>query len=1347
MKAMKKSCLLVLASVLAFGLVQGRGEVYCSGDSAAVAIHTGNEVEKNLPIAVAPFLLSSGQEAAILLDGTVLFSSTKDVVFDWQPQTLGKHVLKCTINKRVITNKTVTVKSLAFDVAKEPNPPTEVDDNLSITPPTRNFETGGGGAAIVVSGSGTWTASASEPWITLNTTSGAVGYPVAYTVSATTNVEARTGYVYVSGHVHTVTQDGLGGSIKPTSATFETGGGIASITVTAPSRMGWQARANCNWVKVKPTRGVGPGSVTFTVAPYNEVRTRSGTLTVAGNTFTVFQYGRRMKISPVSASYDFYTHVIPITVDALSTTEWTVTPQNSWISVVDAGKGKGGDLVTVAIAENPSWKARTGTVKIGTETFTVVQAGRTELEFGIDPESTTASVEGANGLIAVTATPDLPWSAASKANWLTVYASTANGAGNGNVAYSAAPNPTLYQRTGKIVVTPGDTNVAAATHTVTQPAAVSALSGSGYEFEAAGESCEVRVSLSDIVQWQVQNTNNWLTVVGATNRVGPGTVTLQAAPNETVYPKEGTVTMAWKAFKVSQKARGVEVEYDTKLFGTDGGSDSISIHPDGQVSWTAVASDPTWITIFQGDSGTGDGEILYIVSPYVGDGEARTGTITVGDKVVWISQRAYDLSIDPKGAVVPGNNGAGEFGVSAGIGDVWRAIVTEPWITIIEGYEEGTGNGIVRFVWTDNDTGKTRTGKIIVAGEVYTLEQKARVFVPITTEAGHGGRVEGGGSYYLGAEATLTAIPDSGYAFSYWTGAVESMENPLVVRVDVPKTYTAVFEPLPIAFESVVAVTNGVALSWNNLAWATHYLLFRGPTSVPSSATVLADIPNTGDCSYVDGTGELEVEYWYWIEAEGVEDDVMSDPMTGKRLTWPEVQDEAGVAAVLGEAADARLAEQIGSVEEYNDFRAWVEGKGLDPKEVQASERAWPSYLLGADALLENEPKIQIVGYSSGEGAEKDRAAGFSWEIRVTIHDGETAVDVDSAKVASMFEATRQIGDWTKSSLLPLTAKAKGRDGDVLLFEVSVSEAVPGAILRLGRGIAVAKYLVVDMSGGPYAASWPVEYLDWEPEGGFNTEEYKTTKLVLRRIEAGTFKMGSPQDELGRSENEDLHAVTLSKPYWMGVFEVTQKQWELAMGDNPARHVGNKRPVECVSYEAVRGSNAGTNWPANNAVDATSFMGVLRAKTGLAFDLPTEAQWEYACRAGTTTALNSGKNLETEDAAWGDVDSPNMGEVGQYDNRYAYHAEAGTHLPNAWGLYDMHGNVWEWCLDWYEESLGTGAATDPKGSQTPTYRVNRGGSWFYGPSYCRSSFRGHYRNYPSFYHGDLGLRVACGMEE
>ena len=296
-------------------------------------------------------------------------------------------------------------------------------------------------------------------------------------------------------------------------------------------------------------------------------------------------------------------------------------------------------------------------------------------------------------------------------------------------------------------------------------------------------------------------------------------------------------------------------------------------------------------------------------------------------------------------------------------------------------------------------------------------------------------------------------------------------------------------------------------------------------------------------------------------------------------------------------------------------------------------------------------------------------------------------------------------------------------------------------------------YCVVDLSAGADATSYPVSYLDDVPNGRW-TDEYKTTKLVLRRIEAGTFTMGSPSEEEGHEENEALHSVELTKPFYMGVFEVTQKQYQLVMGDNPSAYRGTARPVENVSFDTIRGNLEGKKWPLTNAVDAASFMGKIRARTGLTFDLPTEAQWEYACRAGTTTALNIGKvlvNPKTQD--------PGMDGVGRYgfNNGYKggskdgkggyddYHTTVGSYLPNKWGLYDMQGNVQEWCLDWYKSSLGTSMAIDPKGPANQFgSRVLRGGSWSSYAQYCRSAFR--MMCYSSSFSNDFsGLRLCCSV--
>ncbi len=261
---------------------------------------------------------------------------------------------------------------------------------------------------------------------------------------------------------------------------------------------------------------------------------------------------------------------------------------------------------------------------------------------------------------------------------------------------------------------------------------------------------------------------------------------------------------------------------------------------------------------------------------------------------------------------------------------------------------------------------------------------------------------------------------------------------------------------------------------------------------------------------------------------------------------------------------------------------------------------------------------------------------------------------------------------------------------------------------------AIPLYCVIDLTKGSSATSYPVTYMNVEPSGGFNTNEYKTTKLVLKRVDAGAFKM------------QNSKAVTLTKPFYMGLFEVTQKQWELVMGSNPSYFSGDTKPVERVSYNMIRGSSEGAKWPAANSVDATSFLGKLRAKTGITFDLPTEAQWEYTCRAGTTTTYSYG-------------DSANSDYMWYGGNSSLKSYEVGTKKANPWGFYDMHGNVWEWCLDWYASSLSGGE--DPVGSSSGSYRVSRGGSWHdISASYCTSSSRGDC--YPSYGDDDSGFRIS-----
>jgi formylglycine-generating enzyme required for sulfatase activity len=231
------------------------------------------------------------------------------------------------------------------------------------------------------------------------------------------------------------------------------------------------------------------------------------------------------------------------------------------------------------------------------------------------------------------------------------------------------------------------------------------------------------------------------------------------------------------------------------------------------------------------------------------------------------------------------------------------------------------------------------------------------------------------------------------------------------------------------------------------------------------------------------------------------------------------------------------------------------------------------------------------------------------------------------------------------------------------------------------------------------------EERDWEIAQG--------VKMTFCWCPPGEFLMGSPQTEEDRFDDEDQVHVTLTKGFWMAKTQVTQRQWVALMGDNPSYFAGKNLPVEMVSWD-----------------DAQEFLEKLNAKIsntdGGRMALPTEAQWEYACRAGELGPYSGGT---IDEVAWHGNNSEDKTHP------------VGMKKPNVWGLHDMHGNVWEWCWDWFDSELQGGV--DPSGPDSGTYRVRRGGSWYYYAGYCRAALR--YSITPSYTSYGHGFRVARSL--
>ena len=236
-------------------------------------------------------------------------------------------------------------------------------------------------------------------------------------------------------------------------------------------------------------------------------------------------------------------------------------------------------------------------------------------------------------------------------------------------------------------------------------------------------------------------------------------------------------------------------------------------------------------------------------------------------------------------------------------------------------------------------------------------------------------------------------------------------------------------------------------------------------------------------------------------------------------------------------------------------------------------------------------------------------------------------------------------------------------------------------------------------------------------------------EIWFRRVEAGVYTLGSKKEELGHSDDEQEQQVEITLPYYIAIFPLTQGQYKLIKGSEstPSKFLGDTRPLENISYVDLRGNEQGKTWPKDKdyRVDTGSFFGALRSKVSFCncyFDLPTEAQWEIAARAGNATAFGDGTELS------GKQKCDNLANIGRYrlnqrdgKSKFSETAEVGSYLPNSWGIYDMHGNVYEWCLDWYRYKK-VEASSDPLGPEEGEERVARGGS-YNSYAFCCSAAR------------------------
>lgn len=437
---------------------------------------------------------------------------------------------------------------------------------------------------------------------------------------------------------------------------------------------------------------------------------------------------------------------------------------------------------------------------------------------------------------------------------------------------------------------------------------------------------------------------------------------------------------------------------------------------------------------------------------------------------------------------------------------------------------------------------------------------------------------------------------------------------------------------------------------------------------------------------------------------------------------------------------------------------------------------------LVADPSLHNPRVAQVAATIQCKRYPNDPAA-LAVLACVYAENGNFTKAVETAEKAASLEGGRYFAsdcllafrekktlfEWKKANKPAILCTPLSPDAEMAGLRSGMARKSQTSLHKSSPGL----YLVIDLSKGPGTkAGYAISFLDHQPE---LTDDYKTSKILMRRVSAGNFMMGSPASEVGRTpvitggivmgsnlvdRSEVQHRVALTHDFYIGVYEITKTQYTNVMGRlergmfdlsiTSTQFVlrGSTRPVTLVKWNEMRGGAWPGNPPGSGLPASDSFIGKLRARTMRPFDLPTEAQWEYACRAGTTSAFNNGTGLDSVDSWYYEANGSPMDSIGLHSHNGGYwylvanagaipdidgeqagsglHDEVGNYLPNDWGLYDMHGNAVECCLDLYDEYRGD--AIDPVGgisdySPARPQRIARGGSSYRPPHNCRAASR------------------------
>ena len=549
-----------------------------------------------------------------------------------------------TVNYAVAANTTTSQRNGTLTVAGQTFTATQsaMSCTYSISPSSNSFSAAAGtGTVTVTAPTGcAWTA-ASNTTSFLSVTSGASGSgngTVNYSVAANTTTSQRNGTLTVAGQTFTATQSAMSCtySISPSSNSFSAAAGTGTVTVTAPTGCAWTAASNTtSFLSVTSgASGLGNGTVTYSVTANSATASRTGTLTIAGQTFTAIQAGVStcgVQLSAGGFNFGYLSRQGSFQVTAASTCSWNASASAPWITFNSGATGKGNGTVIFTIDTNTG-STRTGTIGVNNASLIVNQSGSATCTYVLSATSQSVAAAGGTGTVTVSAGSACAWTAASNASWITV---TGSGTGNGSVTYTVQAN-TGSSRTGTLTI-------AGQTFTATQAGAATCsytLNPTNQNFSTTGGTGTFNVTAASTCSWTATSNVSWLTINPGVRASGNGSVSYSVVAN-TGASRTGTISIADKTFTVTQDGTAPTCSVRLNVWGLNfpysymPRTATVQVTADSTCSWSASSNVP-WMSFPSGATGKGNGSLSFIID--VNNGASRTGTVTINGSTVTVNE-------------------------------------------------------------------------------------------------------------------------------------------------------------------------------------------------------------------------------------------------------------------------------------------------------------------------------------------------------------------------------------------------------------------------------------------------------------------------------------------------------------------------------------------------------------------------------------------------------------------------------------------------------------------------------------------------------------------------------------